>query len=185
MDAADFKTYVFPLLFFKRISDVHDEEYQAALAEAGGDEEYARFPQNYRFRIPEDCHWADVRTVAYNVGQAVQKAMRGIEKGNPETLCGIFGDAQWTNQDRLPDSLLTANFNAVDVPNMVGVATRQQGGSGSRPSNGALCSSTGLSSRKALEHQWFVAVLHAPHQTACLIPLIHTMIKYVRALLIA
>ena len=26
VDAADFKTYVFPLLFFKRISDVHDEE---------------------------------------------------------------------------------------------------------------------------------------------------------------
>ena len=26
VDAADFKTYVFPLLFFKRISDVYDEE---------------------------------------------------------------------------------------------------------------------------------------------------------------
>jgi type I restriction-modification system DNA methylase subunit len=34
VDAADFKTYVFPLLFFKRISDVHDEEHVAALAEA-------------------------------------------------------------------------------------------------------------------------------------------------------
>lgn len=41
VDAADFKTYVFPLLFFKRISDVHDEEYRVALEEAGGDEEYA------------------------------------------------------------------------------------------------------------------------------------------------
>ena len=30
VDAADFKTYVFPLLFFKRISDVYDEEYTAA-----------------------------------------------------------------------------------------------------------------------------------------------------------
>ena len=56
VDAADFKTYVFPLLFFKRISDVYDEEYEAALAESDGDEEYARFPQNYRFQIPEDCH---------------------------------------------------------------------------------------------------------------------------------
>ena len=56
VDAADFKTYVFPLLFFKRISDVHDEEYQAALTESGGDEEYARFPQNYRFQISDDCH---------------------------------------------------------------------------------------------------------------------------------
>ena len=106
VDAADFKTYVFPLLFFKRISDVHDEEYQAALAEAGGDEEYARFPQNYRFQVPEDCHWRDVRAVSSKVGQALQKAMRGIEKANPETLYGIFGDAQWTNKDRLSDALL-------------------------------------------------------------------------------
>jgi hypothetical protein len=72
VDAADFKTYVFPLLFFKRISDVHDEEYGGALEESGGDEEYARFPQNYRFQIPEDCHWEDVRTVATNVGAALQ-----------------------------------------------------------------------------------------------------------------
>jgi len=28
VDTADFKTYVFPLLFFKPISDVHDEEYE-------------------------------------------------------------------------------------------------------------------------------------------------------------
>jgi len=106
VDAADFKTYIFPLLFFKRISDVHDEEHQAALDESGGDEEYALFPQNYRFQIPESCHWSDVRTVTTNVGSALQTAMRGIEKANPDTLYGIFGDAQWTNKDRLPDSLL-------------------------------------------------------------------------------
>ena len=106
VDAADFKSYVFPLLFFKRISDVYDEEYQTALAESDGDEEYARFPQNYRFQIPEGCHWADVRTIASNVGQALQRAMRGIERANPETLYGIFGDAAWTNKERLPDALL-------------------------------------------------------------------------------
>ena len=78
---------------FKRISDVYDEEYATALEESGGDEEYASFPQNYRFQIPKDCHWSDVRAVTSNVGQALQKAMRGIEKANPETLYGIFGDA--------------------------------------------------------------------------------------------
>jgi type I restriction enzyme M protein len=62
--------------------------------ESAGDEEYARFPQNYRFQVPEDCHWEDVRTVTTNVGAALQKAMRGIEKANPETPYGIFGDAQ-------------------------------------------------------------------------------------------
>src|SRR3954454_7567664 len=78
VDAADFKTYVFPLLFFKRISDVHDEEHQAALKEFGGDEEAALFPENYGFQIPKDCHWRDVRAVATNVRQALQCALRGI-----------------------------------------------------------------------------------------------------------
>ena len=125
VDAADFKTYVFPLLFFKRISDVHDEEYQAALAESGGDEEYAKFPQNYRFQIPVDCHWDDVRAVASNVGQALQRAMRGIEKANPETLYGIFGDASWTNKDRLPDSLLRdliEHFSRINLGNQAAQA---------------------------------------------------------------
>ena len=125
VDAADFKTYIFPLLFFKRIFDVHDEEYAAALAEASGDEEYARFPQNYRFQIPDDCHWDDVRTVASNVGQALQKAMRGIEKANPETLYGIFGDASWTNKDRLPDSLLCdliEHFSRINLGNQAAQA---------------------------------------------------------------
>ena len=106
VDAADFKTYVFPLLFFKRISDVHDEEHEAALKEFDGDEEAALFPENYGFQVPDGSHWRDVRKVAKNVGQALQNALRGIEQANPHTLYGIFGDAQWTNKDRLSDALL-------------------------------------------------------------------------------
>ena len=106
VDAADFKTYIFPLLFFKRISDVYDEELQDALAESDNDQQYAHFPENHRFQIPDDCHWDDVRKRTSNVGQALQRAMREIEKANPDTLYGIFGDAQWTNKDRLSDALL-------------------------------------------------------------------------------
>jgi type I restriction enzyme M protein len=125
VDAADFKTYVFPLLFFKRISDVFDEEHQAALAESGGDEEFALFPQNYRFQIPEGCHWEDVRAVAQNVGQALHLAMRGIETANPATLYGIFGDAQWTNKERLSDSLLRdliEHFSRINLGNQAAQA---------------------------------------------------------------
>lgn len=106
VDAADFKTYIFPLLFFKRISDVFDEEIAEALEESGGDQLFAQFPENHRFQIPDDCHWADVRKKTSNVGQALQRAMREIEKANPDTLYGIFGDAQWTNKERLSDALL-------------------------------------------------------------------------------
>lgn len=106
VDASDFKTYIFPLLFFKRISDVYDEEFQEALELSDGDQEYAGFPENHRFKIPDGCHWNDIRRKSSNIGKSLQRAMREIEKENPETLYGIFGDAQWTNKDRLSDSLL-------------------------------------------------------------------------------
>ena len=61
VDAADFKAYVIRLLFFKRLSDVHDEEYAAALNKSGNDAQYTLFPQHYRFQIPDDCHRSDVR----------------------------------------------------------------------------------------------------------------------------
>jgi type I restriction enzyme M protein len=106
VDAADFKSYIFPMLFFKRISDVFDEEVATALEESGGDQDYALFPENHRFQIPEGCHWRDVRAKVTNVGAAIQHAFREIETANPHTLYGIFGDAGWSNKERLSDGLL-------------------------------------------------------------------------------
>lgn len=106
VDAADFKVYIFPLLFFKRISDVYDEEYKMALEESKGDESYAQLEEFHRFIIPEGCHFRDVRATTTNVGQALQYAFREIEKANQKYLYGIFGDAQWTNKEKLSDRLL-------------------------------------------------------------------------------
>jgi len=107
IDAGDYKQYIFPLLFFKRISDVYDEEFANALAESDGDTEYATFAENHHFLIPEGAHWNDVRETTVNIGQALQNAMRAIEQANPDTLHGIFGDASWTNKERLSDGMLT------------------------------------------------------------------------------
>ncbi|MDM1362501.1 type I restriction-modification system subunit M [Myroides marinus] len=106
IDAGDYKQYIFPLLFFKRICDVYDEEFQLALSESDGDLEYAAFAENHRFVIPIGAHWNDVRETTTNVGVAIQHAMREIEKTNPDTLEGIFGDASWTNKNRLSDATL-------------------------------------------------------------------------------
>ena len=103
-----YKSYIIPLLFFKRISDMYDEEYQTALEESGYDREYAEMAI-HRFKIPEGCHWEDVRNATENIGTAIFKAMSGIEKANPEQLSGIFdafSDATWTDKTRLPDSTL-------------------------------------------------------------------------------
>lgn len=106
IDAGDYKQYIFPLLFFKRISDVYDEEFQNALAESNGDIAFAAFAENHHFIVPEGAHWNDVREVTTNIGMALQNAMRSIEKSNPDTLDGIFGDASWTNKERLSDAIL-------------------------------------------------------------------------------
>jgi type I restriction enzyme M protein len=106
IDAGDYKQFIFPLLFFKRLSDVWDEEFQQALDESDGDLQYAAFAENHRFQLPDDAHWRDVRAIATNVGKALQAAMRAIEQANPDKLYGVFGDAQWTNKDRLSDETL-------------------------------------------------------------------------------
>ena len=118
VDAGDYKQFIFPLLFYKRLCDVFDEETQLALKESGGDIEFAAYPENHRFQIPEECHWQEVRKSAKNVGSALQSAMRGIETANPEKLYGIFGDAQWTNKERLSDAMLRdliEHFSALDL----------------------------------------------------------------------
>lgn len=71
----EYKSYVTPILFFKRLSDVYDKETAHALEESGGDEEYASFPEKHRFVIPEACHWNDVREVSENVGAAIVNAI--------------------------------------------------------------------------------------------------------------
>ena len=106
IDAGDYKQYIFPLLFFKRICDVYDEEFENALTESDGDIEYAAFAEHHHFVVPKGSHWNDVRETTINVGVALQDAMRNIEKSNPDTLYGIFGDASWTNKNRLSDETL-------------------------------------------------------------------------------
>ena len=106
VDASDFKVYIFPLLFFKRISDVYDEEYRVALEESDGDKDYALLPEFHRFDIPQGCHWTNVRETTTNVGLAIEHALRGIEQANQEFLYGIFGDTQWSNKNKLSDALL-------------------------------------------------------------------------------
>ena len=118
IDAGDYKQFIFPLLFFKRLCDVFDEETQIALAESGGDAAFADYPENHRFQVPSDAHWREVRQASRNVGQALQSAMRAIETANPDKLYGIFGDAQWTNKDRLSDAMLrdlVEHFSTLDL----------------------------------------------------------------------
>lgn len=105
VDAGDYKQYIFPLLFFKRLSDVWDGDCRAALAETK-DESYARATADDRFAIPAGAHWSDVRAASRDVGRALVTAFRAIEAANPERLSGVFGNASWTDKAQMPDETL-------------------------------------------------------------------------------
>lgn len=105
-EAADVKRFIFPLLFYKRLSDVWDEEYEEALELYDNDIDAAKLLENYRFQIPDGCHWSDIRTTSTDIGSKIQKSLREIENANFERLNGVFGDAQWTNKRILSDAKL-------------------------------------------------------------------------------
>lgn len=127
IDAAGYKEYIFPLLFFKRISDVYDEQYEGFLHDGGA--EYANIQsQELAIRIPDGAHWKDVRQVTENVGQRLVEAFIAIEQANPgeETdgrivggLDGIFGPKDgWTNKAKMPDHIITGmieDFSKYDL----------------------------------------------------------------------
>jgi type I restriction enzyme M protein len=116
IDASDYKTYIFPILFFKRVCDVYDEEFDEALA-FYSDEEMASAPEQHRIEVPKGCHWKDIIAATRDVGKVLKAAFLCIEKSN-DRLYGIFGDAQWTNKERLPDHLLLQLLNHFNKVNL-------------------------------------------------------------------
>ena len=121
IDAAAYKDYIFPLVFFKRICDVRDEEYQQYVEE-GGDEYAQMMIQESPIQIPDDAHWNVVFNTTEDIGQALVDAFRQIEVANPGKdidgrkvggLEGIFGDkAIWTNKNKMPDAIIRNLLNS-------------------------------------------------------------------------
>lgn len=105
VDRTDWKAYILPLLFFKRICDVWDEE-TADAANLFGDADPVDFPEVHRFTVPEGCYWRNVREAPANIGAALTHAMREIERANPDTLYRVFGAADWGNREMLTDGIL-------------------------------------------------------------------------------
>lgn len=112
VEASDYKSYVFPLLFFKRVCDVYDEETANAIEQYGEDGAKFMGASIHRFIVPEGYHWKNVRNTTENVGIAIKNAFYAIEQANedPKThekiLMGVFGDASWANKAALPDEML-------------------------------------------------------------------------------
>lgn len=112
VDPADFKTYVFPMLFWKWVSDSWAWEHAQAVADYGVNVDPEVEADYHRFDLPDGTRWDEVTIKTANVGAQVAKALGKIEQANPDTLAGIFGDAAWGNKERLPETALIGLFDA-------------------------------------------------------------------------
>ena len=134
IDAAAYKDYIFPLVFFKRICDVRDEEY-AGYEQEGGKEFADMMMQDSPIQIPMEAHWNVVFNTSENIGQALVDAFRQIELANPGKkidgrivggLEGIFGDkAIWTNKNKMPDAIIRNLLNSLRDGHRLRIPDRQ------------------------------------------------------------
>jgi len=109
VEKAAYRTYLIPLLFFKRISDVYDEESADAIEQYGVDGAKFMGDSIHSFTIPEGYHWSDIRNATENVGKVIADTLAKIEQANPKTLSGVFSSfdgAAWANKVILSDETL-------------------------------------------------------------------------------
>lgn len=110
IDSSDYKKYIFGLLFYKRISDVWDEEYKKVLDEYN-DETLAEADYNHRFQVPKDCGWSIIAETPENIGQKLNDIFDKITNVNSPKLDKIFDDLDFANKDRFPNETLQRLIN--------------------------------------------------------------------------
>lgn len=124
IDSSDYKGYIFGMLFFKRISDVFDEEAQKILAETGDHALAYDEPDEHRFYVPEKARWGFLRRFSENIGTQLNKAAEELENYNSRLegiLVGIdFNDERKLGNAKQRDNILSAlilHFSDVDLRN--------------------------------------------------------------------
>jgi len=110
IDSSDYKKYIFGLLFYKRMSDVWDEEYDSVMKEYN-DKAIAGADYNHRFQVPKDCRWNVITEQAENIGQKLNDVFEKLANANSPKLDKIFDDLDFANKDRFPNETLQRLIN--------------------------------------------------------------------------
>jgi len=109
IDSADYKNYIFGLLFLKRANDRFDEETEEVAEELGIPVETARNDRDLHeeFWIPERARWDHIKAQETDVGAALNKALAAVEDENDPIADRVLTTVDFNDKDRLPDKLLS------------------------------------------------------------------------------
>ena len=120
IDPADYKNYIFGMLFLKRLSDVFEEEAGRIEKETGNKKVAWNDPDEHEFFVPDKARWDHVKTHTQNLGEILNKANDALEEWNTATLEGVLTATDFNDKDRLPDvvlSKLIAHFSKIRLRN--------------------------------------------------------------------
>jgi len=120
IDAADYKNYIFGLLFLKRLSDVFEEEAERIEKETGNKKLAWNDPDEHEFDVPKTARWAYIKSRTQNLGEILNKANDTLEERNTSSLEGVLTVTDFNDKERLPDVILSkliAHFSKIRLRN--------------------------------------------------------------------
>ena len=123
INSADYKNYIFSMLFLKRLSDRFDEEVAIAVAAGVPRAAAVADPDEHQLAVPESAHWSQIAKATMNLGEALNIASHEIEDANAGRIDGVLTGTNWNDESKLGSpasreriirSLLT-HFNDLDL----------------------------------------------------------------------
>ena len=101
IDSADYKNYIFSILFLKRLSDRFDEEVKNAIKHGVPREIALTDRDEHEFFVPEDARWSTITSVSMNKGEALNVASHAVEEANTPRLDGVLSPTNWSDESKL------------------------------------------------------------------------------------
>lgn len=103
IDSSDYKSFIFAMMFLKRISDVFEEEAKRILEETEDPKIAYDDPDEHTFFVPKRARWAELRKVSKQLGDALNKACTALEDQNA-TLEGVLAGIDFNDEHKLGDT---------------------------------------------------------------------------------
>ena len=103
IDSSDYKTYIFGLLFLKRLSDRFEEEAEKLIAKGFSETVAWRDPDEHEFFVPDRARWGTIQKQATNIGETLNKACVALEEQNGG-LEGVLAGIDYNDEHKLGDA---------------------------------------------------------------------------------